>query len=235
MLMSEVVAAVEQSLKESRITASIELLRRWLATCSPGEPEALLASCSIAMRPHVTMLMRDVLSRYPSTLLGCPVLIEAAPDVELDSPVAPALTLPYPRPEDAKPCSDLHFIGWLPLSAQLPVAFPFRPDAYNTQIAWRSPTAVVAIFRSRPDVWDLDSLEVPALWWGELFRGAKGNCRIEGKELLAYPDALEAAVAMHAGAKGEPIPDGGFFLNDRSGRHDAGVRFVEANRSHFLD
>lgn len=234
MLMSEVVTALEQSLKKSRIAASIELLRNWLSRCAPGEPTALLAQCSEAMRPHVTTLMRDLLSRYPSTLLGCPVLLQAVPEMELDSPIPPGLTLPFPAAQHAKPCSDLQFIGWLPANAKFPVPFPFRPESYNNQVAWRTPTAVVALFRSNPSVWDLETLEVPGLWWGELFMGTEGNTRLEGKELLAYPDALEAALAMQAGANGDPIPETNYFLNDLSGRHEMGVRFTEICRSHFL-
>lgn len=234
-MLNEFVTVLEQSLKKSRFSASISMLRNWLSGCAPGMPEQLLAACSPNMRPHVAILMRDLLSRYPSTLLGCPVLLQSAPEAELDSPLPPAMQLPFPRPQNSMPCTELHFVGWLPATALLPVPFPFRPELYNNQISWRTPTAVVALFRSHPGVWDMEALEVPCMWWGELFMQTHGNTRFEGKALMPYPDALEAARAMQAGANGASLPAVNHFSHDVSRMHEQGIQFAEACRTHFLD
>lgn len=233
--MRNVVAELELALKKGRFNKSIELLRAWLITAEPGEPVALLEACTPAMRPHITVLLRDLLANYPSTVLGCPVLLYAVPELELDSPLPPGLTLPTPKPEIAKPCSDLHFLGWLPASAKMPVGFPFRPEDHPRLIPWHQATAAVALFRSHPGVLELDSLELPPTWWGELFHATYGNIRLEGQMLLSYPDALDTAAAMQAGARSEPRPLRGHFLTDVNWAHDFGVVFQEACRSHFPD
>lgn len=77
-----------------------------------------------------------------------------------------------------------------------------------------TPTSVVAVFRSHPGLFDLDSVELPSLWWGHLFGTVKANIHLSARMLLPYPDALESARIMQASARGEPLPTKGHFLTD---------------------
>lgn len=233
-MLNEVVSEVERALAKGRIALSIDVLRRWLASAEPGDPEKLILAASPAMRDRVVTLLRDLLSRYPSTLLGCPVMLYAEPDVRLDSPRPPGLFLPFPRPEHAKPCSDLHFLGWLRTESRLPVALPFRPAAEDGLVPWRVCTAVIALFRTHPGVLEAESLELPAMWWAELFARTCGSVRIEGRLLLSYPDALDVAREMEAGALGQPSP-GGLFTTELGWARDLGAIFHETCRLHSLD
>ena len=77
-----------------------------------------------------------------------------------------------------------------------------------------TPTSVVAVFRSHPGLFDLDSVELPNLWWGHLFGTVKANIHLSARMLLPYPDALESARIMQASARGERLPTKLHFLTD---------------------
>ena len=207
-------SALEAALVSGDIAAALSRLRTWLTTAGPGDPESLLRRTSAAVRPKLVLLMRDVLSRYPSTLVGAPVLLFAQPESTPGKVQLPNITLPFPRPGANPPCADLHFLGWLPVKTQLPVEQPFKPERHNTQIPWFKPTAAVAVFRSHPEVFDLDAVELPNLWWGELLRPVEANIQMAARMLLPYPDALEVAGLMEAIANEETPPERGFFLSD---------------------
>ena len=215
-------------------------MRHWLSTCQPGEPSQLLQASSPKMRPNVMLLMRDVMSRYPATLIGCPLLMYGTPDANSNSPASTlGMALPSPAPRHAKPCFDLHFIGWLPCDIQLPVRLPFKPTDYETDMDWRVPTAYVALFRVHPRNLDVDEIVVPSGWWAEVFmHGIRndqvGNVRIEGDMLLNYPDALEVAAAMQAGARGELLPAIGPFQNELDWAYELGMVFLENCRTQFI-
>lgn len=230
--MSEVLSGLEVSLNKGDFKKSIEVMRAWLASAEAGDPRLLIHRCNPTLRPKLVLLLRDLLSRYPTTLLGCPVLVYASPEQELDSPQPPFLRLPFPSHEHYQPCSDLRFLGWLPLRTDLPVAQPFRPEQHETTVQWYQPSAVVALFRSHPSVFDLDTLELPPHWWGELFRSVQGNINLSARMLLPYPDALEAAELLEASARGEPHPDRGHFLSDAAWAWagDEGLLFQESCR-----
>jgi len=230
-------SALEAALVKGDIPQSIELLRNWLVGAHEGEPEQLLSECSPAARPKLVLLMRDLLSRYPSTLVGAPVLVFARPDVDSTrGPTAHAF-LPYPTYEAARPCEDLHFLGWLPVGTQLPVAVPFRPERYTTKLPWFKSLAAVAVFRSHPGVFDLEELELPNQWWGELFRPVEADMNLSSRLVLPYPDALEAAAVMQAVANGDELPARGHFLSDAVWHYarEVGALFHETCRHHYSD
>jgi hypothetical protein len=210
-----VISQLDSLLKTGDIRASLEVTRTWLAIAEPGEPEQLLAECNASMRPKVALLMRDLLSRYPSTIVGVPMLLFAAPDFE-DTTAAwgRCLKLPFPNAKDSQPCVDLEFLGWLPAATPLPVALPFDAGNYSHEVAWSKPTSMVALFRSQPGLFDLDTVELPNQWWGALFRSVSANIHLTARLLLPYPDALEAARVMQAYARGENVPTKGQFLTD---------------------
>lgn len=61
-----------------------------------------------------------------------------------------------------------------------------------------------------------------------------GNVRIEGDMLLNYPDALEVAAAMQAGARGELLPAIGPFQNELDWAYELGMVFLENCRTQFI-
>lgn len=211
-------------------------MRGWLAIAEPGEPEQLLAEASAAIRPKIALLMRDLLSRYPSTIVGTPMLLFAAPDFEATTTTwAPCLKLPFPAPDASRPCEDLQFLGWLPAETQLPLSLPFHPEQYSHEVPWMKPTSVVALFRSHPGLFDLDSIELPNQWWGALFRSVSANIHLTARLVLPYPDALEAARVLQACTRGEAVPSKGQFLSDSawSLAYDEAAIFQESCRHLF--
>lgn len=239
MVLSSVVAA----LQKGEVRKSVELMQNWLTSAQPGEPERLIARCPVPWRSKLVLLMRDLLSRYPATILGAPVLVYCTEEDDIVSlDCRPALSganttrnvlLPYPSTQDlAQPCFDLHFLGWLPQNAQLPLLLPFQPERYPVSVPINDISAAVALFRSHPDVFELDQLELPNQWWGDLFQPVHCNVRISARMLLPYPDALEAARVLSTAARGEPAPARGGFLSDNgwAWARDAGELFQETCR-----
>ncbi|WP_146187175.1 hypothetical protein [Novimethylophilus kurashikiensis] len=212
------------------------MMRAWLASSEEGEPEALLAACPTEWRAKIALLMRDLLARYPSTVIGAPVLlyIEPGNDPECLPPEGNVAIahLPYPTRDQNQPCAELHFIGWLPTSAKLPVRLPFNPAHYDTAVPMNRIFAAVALFRSTPEVFDLENLELPNLWWGELFRPVAGNIQLSARMLLPYPDAIEAARVLEASANASTLPTRTGFLSDNgwAWATDAGILFNEQCR-----
>jgi hypothetical protein len=231
-------SALSAAFADSDIPRSIELLRNWLVRAEAGEPEALLRETpDAALRPRLVLLMRDLLSRYPLTILGAPVLLLAHPDSAACQRQMAHLSLPLPTSDNVQACADLHFLGWLPMDALLPVALPFRPEYHPVVVPWFRPTAAIAVFRSHPGVFDIDSIELPSQWWGELFRPTVGNIRLASRVLLPYPDALEAARVLQAAANAEALPEQGQFLSDAAWHwaHSEGVLFHETCRHMYSD
>lgn len=237
---SKIANKIEEALKRQDFESGIDFMRDWLSTCQPGEPGQLLQASSPPIRPNLTALMSDLMSGYPSRLLGCPVLLHCTSDRDSDSSaLTSGMALPFPGPKNAKPCPDLHFIGWLPCDTQLPVHFPFQPACYETTVDWCTPTARVALFRAHPDVMDLEGIALPSEWWAEVFihhtlGGRVGNIRIEGDILLNYPESLEVAAAMQDGARSNPKAAGGLFLHELDWAYELGVLFLENCRNQFL-
>ena len=233
-----VISQLESLLKKGDIRKGLEVMRAWLAIADPGEPELLLSESNSAVRPKMALLMRDLLSRYPSTIVGAPMLIYAAPDYEDSTPPYPkSLKLPFPPAKYAQPCEDLHFLGWLPVGTPLPVQLPFRPEHYSDEVQWLKPTSVVALFRTHPGLFDLDEVNMPNTWWGALFCGAAAHIHLTARMLLPYPDALEVARVMQACTRGEPVPDKGHFLSDTAWNLalDEATLFQESCRHMFKD
>lgn len=233
-----VVSQLESFLKAGDVRKSLEVMRGWLSIAEPGEPEQLLAETSIAVRPRAALLMRDLLSRYPSTIVGAPMLLFAAPDFEDTSTAwGRSLKLPFPEPDIGQPCEDLHFLGFVPAATPLPVSLPFRPEKYSHEVPWMKATSVVALFRSHPGLFDLDTVELPNHWWGKLFRSVSANLHLTARLLLPYPDALEAARLLQAYTRGEPVPDKGLFLSDSAWNlaRDEAALFQESCRHQFKD
>lgn len=223
-------------LRTGDIRKSMEVMRNWLTVAEPGEPEQLLDETDPAVRPKAALLMRDLLSRYPATIIGVPMLLQAAPDFEdTTSSWATGLALPIPEAGETRPCEELEFLGWLPADSQLPLEMPFDADRYPKQVPWMSPVGLVVLFRSKPDLFDQDKIELPDQWWCKLFRRVSANIHLTARMALPYPDALEAARVQQAFARGEPLPSKGHFLSDSAWSYacDEAAMFQESCRHIF--
>lgn len=214
------------------IQQSITLMRKWLDTAAPGEPERLLEACPAPVKGRVVLLMRDLLSRYPATLLGAPVLLMCQPD-EASGHAVQRILLPHPPAEHKQPCSELHFVGWLAANTPLPVQLPYHPKNHEVYAEMGRVTTVVALFRSHPGVFDLDELVLPNTWWGELFRSVEANIQLSARLLLPYPDALEAAQVLSHAASGSALSSKHHFLSDNgwAWARDCGELFKESCRN----
>lgn len=178
-------------LAKSEVKQALDLMRTWLATATPGDPEELLALCTPDIKPKVALLLRDLLSRYPHTLLGVPVLVYYKSEEDTH------LQLAAPTIDSAYPCQDLQFLGWTSYQAQLPLPQPFRYSRRDVCVPVNQMTAVVALFKSHPNVFDYDELILPDSWWAYLFQERDGNSvHISARVLLPYPDAIEYTRAM---------------------------------------
>lgn len=214
------------TLRHGRIDQSFDLVQSWLKTARPGQLTALVNACPEQVRPRLTTLLRDVISGFPDVLFGCPILIHAAPDVELDEPAPPCLWLPSLDASEHQPCDGLRFEGWLSTDAELPVSLlpgPFKP---TVPVPWRTSTSSVALFRHDHTRCAEESIDIPAEWWANLFRSTPGKVRLLGRMLLPYPDALEAARELQAAARGESLPGSGAFLRDCDWARDSGLTFA---------
>lgn len=228
--MERLLSLVEGCLKKGNVKEGLEAVRSWLLTARPGDPKALLQQCTPSLRPKLALLLRDLLSSYPSTIVGCPVMVYPLPD-STGRPTA-NLKLPFPLGEACRPCSDLHFMGWLTCEEEAPLGLPFRPERHKTELPWNEISTVVALFRSHPGVFELDNIELPPLWWGELFLNTEGNIHLSARLVLPYPDALEASRILQASARGDSLPEREYFLSDNawSWALNEGILFHESCR-----
>lgn len=193
-------------LLEGDFGASIAAMRSWLATAKPGEPAQMLRSCAPEHRAKVALLMKDLLSRFPATVIGAPVLLKWTPEG-----TQRRIKLPFPSIELLHPCKDLMFLGWLGAETQVPLAFPFAPEKHTVFIEAHKVTAAVALFKTHPGVFDLNEIEMPDAWWANLLIGIPGSMNVSSRMLLPYPDALDAAQCMLAAATEQPSPDAVFI------------------------
>ncbi|MCU4119745.1 hypothetical protein [Variovorax sp. N23] len=222
--MKKLVLDLERLLKDGKFERAIDLARNWLEYAQAGEPQKLLSACSPRMRPHLALLMRDLIAGYPEMLIGCPVLIYATPELELDSPTPPYLALPCPEVTTAQPCANVQFLGWLPATARAPLPQPLQLESFDAAISWSVPTAAVALFRAGAEA-IASGVDLPATWWGQLFAATGGNVFLTGRLLLPYPDALEAAGTLQATARPGSEPEGAVFLTETEWAREEGMQF----------
>jgi len=136
-VIEKTVAEIEDAIREKNYYGAIGLLRAWLEICEQGEPNKLLAACAPSIRMNVREMLCDVLSCYPQTILGFPLLIFGAAKSVDDG----FLTLPFPTFENANPCPGLRFLGWVPCDTSLPIRLPFLQKQYRTEVKRRKPIA----------------------------------------------------------------------------------------------
>lgn len=206
---------IEKLLRSADIGRSVAAMSAWLATAAPGAPTKLLQDASPALRPKLALLMRDILTNLPGTVMGCPVLLWATPEEAPSMTLWPAdVALPAAGTQPA-PCNDLEFLGWVTDETKLPLPLPFFQSQHPTNIPWLKPTCRVALFKAHPDLYDLDRLEFPHTWWIGLLKDTPARIRLTSSLLLPYPDALEAAQVQTAVLRKEPPPENLHFLSDK--------------------
>ena len=241
-MIEKTVAEIEDAIREKNYYGAIGLLRAWLEICEQGEPNKLLAACAPSIRMNVREMLCDVLSCYPQTILGFPLLIFGAAKSVDDG----FLTLPFPTFENANPCPGLRFLGWVPCDTSLPIRLPFLQKQYRTEVKRRKPIAYIGVFRVISEEHEIDVNAVRPMWWGDLFinhpqrNEVPGNVRLEGNVLFSYPEAIEVAVAMQAGAQGNSLPPTWNFHENLDWAYQQGLNFhkkcnVEFGSSYFSD
>lgn len=212
---------LSQMLRAGQMDAALSVARSY---CSAHDPYRLLAAASDRDRPALVSLLRDVLTQYPHTLLGAPVLItyrSARAEIEL----------PVPEERDRSPSYDLDFLGWLPLSAHLPIDLPREDDPPATiSIKTGCVQCAIALCRTSPDLPDAESHTLTAEWWAALFGDIplQDTVHISSRMLLPYPDALEAARVLYGiAATGTPPIKPPGFLSDHAWAWaiDAGLQY----------
>lgn len=213
------ISQLEAALHSGDFQQSLILLKSWLQQAQPGQPEALLAACSNALRPKVSLLMQDLIACYPTTLVGVPVLICAQPDPSSGQQPVPSLKLPTPAWKDARPCGEeLLFLKWLPAFSLLAVSPVEHVQQSSVSVEWQVATSVVALFCSRFGTFEVDKPLIPASWWASLLYRPEHCIHVGGEQLWPYPEALEAARLMQASARGEALPSGQYFLSNAAYR-----------------
>lgn len=237
-------ATVTACLQGGNMISAIKLLQSWLEGAAPGDMERALAEGTPAQQAALVLLLRDVMARYPATVLGAPVLfyiddryhglpgggIRRATD-SLAAARNPKVQLPFAYGARSQPNVNLHFLGWAPIDASFPLSMPFRPERYNTLVPTRQIYASVALFRSHPGVYELGSLDLEADWWAALFAETPGFVRLSARMLLPYPDAIEAAQVMYHTSQGTQPPRT-WFLSESAAQwaQATGALFVETCR-----
>lgn len=236
-MIEKIVTEIEEAIRQNNLHGAIDFLREWLENCEQGDPNKLLNACSPNIRRNMRVLLCDVLSYYPETILGFPLLIFGATKSADDC----FLTLPFPTFENAHPCPGLRFLGWVPCDSSLPIRVPFRQKQYRTEVEYQKAVAYIGVFRAISGEHEIDVNAVQPMWWGDLFinhpkcEKDSENVRLEGNVLLSYPEALEVAAAMQAGAQGSGLPQTGTFHENLDWAYQQGSSFHEKCCNEFSD
>lgn len=214
---NEFLTTVRTALSRNDMAYAIDAMRGWLASAQLGEPEQLISQCDADLKPRLVVLMRDVLSRFPHTLIGAPVLFFYDPEDDCEAEHSHKhikLRLPFPSIDLNPPCAELHFMGWVSMDTKLPVQTPFKPQHHELHAPSNQIHSAVALFKSHPDVFDLDEVVLDHVWWSELFRDVNGLISLSARFLLPYPDAIEASRILYSAARNEPCSSDFLFLSN---------------------
>lgn len=220
--------AVEKLIATRQFKTTLDLMRTWLATSVSGEPEALLAQCSDTLKPKVILLLRDLLSRYPHTIVGAPSLIYLDNDLTDKEGKPASVRLPFPDPTLESPAPNLTFLGWIGVDTQLPLPIPFRPERHAIYVPSKKVAAAIALFRSTPDLFDgEDDVRLSDEWFAALFKNISGSCYMSSRIIAPYPDAIELGREMLCAALGTKQPEVNHFITE------AGVQFAQSSGQLF--
>ncbi len=220
--MQETPASVAQSawqqLKSGRIDQAHTSLRAWLASSTCVSLYSLLTEVQkLAGKKHLMLMLEDLLTGYPSQLIGCPVLLMATPNELIpDEPVqypSKQLVLPGSHPLLSQPSAGLEFVGWVP--PRLVALQTIGASLPELSIPWGTPIVAIALFRQEDRLLD-EPAQAPAGWWGELFSEAiHTSCiSLTGPRMFPYPQAVDAGRCMLAVVNRKAPPPDLFFLRE---------------------
>lgn len=161
---------------------AIEALSAWAPQAGYPAAAALVHDCPEADRARLTSVLRDILSLYPTTLYGTPILMNLRSDRPYyDLPACD----PMPIPE-AIECR------WQALGH----SSPWHPDRQHAPgIICNRPNVMLLLARMPEHA---PPPEVPDSWLGWRFSTLPEDemMHISARMVLPYPDALEAARVM---------------------------------------
>lgn len=195
---------ISAHLHRSKLLPVIGWLRPWALTATYGEIVDLVGQVSARERELFVTLLRDVISDYPETTWGLPVLFHHV------DPGNGSLHLPLP--EYAPPEPSVRRMAWLELTT-LRDKRPFGLQSQNVFIpSGGMHCAVLLVQTAGPS-----QPELPDSWWGEFFQiPESASLRISSRTCLPWPDAVEAACAMLSAARtgGTGVDTPRLFLAD---------------------
>lgn len=194
------------ALRTGNVPTAIDLLRTWLAAAVPGEAELLIESAPLDIRAHLSVLMLDLLTCWPKTLLGVPVQLYAAR--ANDTPPKQRLFLFPESPVCIVPIRGLVFLGWLSEHTQLPMAAGTpKPKCCGMERI----VCQIALFRAQPD-FDYDNLKIPPKWWVDLFADCQADIYLSAHNLQPFPIACELGQVLAEAGRGNIWSDEYFFI-----------------------
>lgn len=173
------------------VAPALDRAQAWLPAASYADVAQWISSAPPYIRPHLTSLLRDVITEYPTMWYGIPVLVRYAP-----ADGCSRLELPLP---DCPPDESVRSIGWLPVSVLHDGApIGMRPGPHYAEAG--VPTAAVLLMRV--DNADYGAPPGPDdRWWGDAFWVPDGDCvTMTSGAVLPWIDALEACAVMLASA-----------------------------------
>lgn len=225
---------LESLLRQGSIANAVEVARAWARNAASGDIELNLGLVSESMRPKVAALLRDVITRYPYTVQGCPMMMYAEPESEHQR--ALSIELPTPSEELLQPCEGLRFLRWV--SAESPIPLLAENQAGESAPA-RMPlmrmVCKVALFECFVEDHETADLQISGMWWARILSEVDAHLHVSSGMLMPYPDAIEAGRCAQASAQGRGVPKKGNFQTDTawSWAWNEGVLFKESCRSAF--
>lgn len=217
------------SLQRGDIAGALTRVRLLLNTPDLPSLTELIENAPVELKSKLVLLLRDVLSRYPTELVGIPFLVCAQDIYSSSAQPQATFKLPLPTGDLLYPCADAHFVGWIPSATGLPLKEPLIQRDYDLSVSLRTSHGFVALFRLHSEVYDLETVTIPPFWWGHVFEPIDAKLTINFGPLMAYPDALEAlSVMLHYCGQGPKPPLHFLSAAEASQAAITGLKFFES-------
>ena len=169
-------------LRSPNPTAAISALSAWAPQAGYQGAAALIRDCPEADRARLVSVLRDIMSLYPTTLHGIPILMHLRSE-------RPYYDLPACDP---KPVFEALDCRWQALKHDS----PWHPDTqHKPGIICNRPNVMLMLVRMPEGA---PPPEVPDDWLGWRYSTLPEDeqMHISARMVLPYPDALEAARVM---------------------------------------
>lgn len=224
-------AQLESLLISGKIGPAIVLVQSWLAVAGPYDVESLLDAMRPDIQPKLALLLRDLISSYPTMLVGCPVLLYIKPE----DAQSVSVTLPGPRETLAQPNTQMSFVGWLGIDHLSSTPIKLKSTRGQMDVPTNQVQVAIAIFETQENFFDQKEFDIPFFWWANLFQPIDGLVRVSARMAMPYPDAYEAARIMLCSANEKMAPRVNHFLSDEGATWamNEGLVFKETCESQF--